>query len=148
MAVVSLRSSSPFDGILELQSALERMLGSSTFGSSGLAPGGNVFPPVNVFADKDGAVVVQAEVPGIDPESMVVNVEGRRLTLSGERKPSEGKASYHRRERQYGKFSRTVQLPEDLDPQSASASYKHGVLTIRVAKQEAAKPRKIEIHPS
>ncbi len=144
MAVVSLRGSSPFDGILELQSALDRMVGSSAFGV-GLAPGGNVFPPVNVFADKDGSVVVHAEVPGIDPESLTVNFEGRRLTLSGERKPPEGKASYHRRERQYGRFSRTVQLPEDLDSQSAQASYKHGVLTIRVAKLEAAKPRKIEV---
>jgi HSP20 family protein len=74
-----------------------------------------------------------------------VKVEPRRLTLTGERKLLEGTGSIHRRERQTGKFSRTVQLPDELDPESVTANYRDGVLTVRIPKHAAAKPRRIEV---
>jgi HSP20 family protein len=144
MTLSSFRSFDPFDRLPSLQSTLDRLLEGSAFGPS-FSSGPNVFPPINVFSDKEGALVVRAEAPGIDPETLDVKVEPRRLTLTGERKLLEGTGSIHRRERQTGKFSRTVQLPDELDPESVTANYRDGVLTVRIPKHAAAKPRRIEV---
>ena len=141
------RVSSGFDpvgGLLSLQRELERVF-DKPFGID-LGPSGRgVFPPVNVFADKDG-YGVKLEVPGIAPENVSIEAEGRTLTVSGTREvppPTEG--SVHRRERGTGRFSRSLQLPADLDLTRAEAGYKHGILTVRVPKKEEAKPRQIAI---
>jgi len=134
----------PVGGLLTLQRELERVF-DKPFGID-LGPSGRgVFPPVNVFADKDG-YVVKLEVPGIAPEDVTIETEGRTLRVSGKREvppPSEG--SFHRRERGAGQFSRSFQLPADLDPTRAEASYKHGILTVCVPKKEEAKPRQISV---
>ncbi len=111
------RFSSGFDpvaGLQNLQRELERVF-DKPFGID-LGPSGRgVFPPVNVFADRDG-YVVKLEVPGIAPEDVSIEAEGRTLTVSGKRAiaaPTEG--SFHRRERGAGEFSRSLQLPADLD---------------------------------
>ncbi len=141
------RVSSGFDpvgGLLSLQRELERVF-DKPFGID-LGPSGRgVFPPVNVFADRDG-YVVKLEVPGIAPENVAIEAEGRTLTVSGKREvpaPSEG--SFHRRERGTGQFSRSFQLPADIDLSRAEATCKHGILTVRVPKREEAKPRQISI---
>ena len=141
------RGSSGFDpvgGLLTLQRELERVF-DKPFGFD-LGPSGRgVFPPVNVFADKDG-YVVKMEVPGVAPEHVAIETEGRTLTISGKREvppPSEG--SFHRRERGAGQFARSFQLPADVDTSRAEASYKHGILTVRVPKKEEAKPRQIAV---
>jgi HSP20 family protein len=134
----------PVAGLQNLQRELERVL-DKPFGID-LGPSGRgVFPPVNVFADRDG-YVVKLEVPGIAPENVSIEAEGRTLTVSGKREiapPTEG--SFHRRERGAGEFSRSLQLPADLDLPRAEASYKHGILTVRIPKREEAKPRQITI---
>ena len=141
------RVSSGFDpvaGLLSLQRELERVF-DKPFGID-LGPSGRgVFPPVNVFADRDG-YVVKLEVPGIAPENVSIEAEGRTLTVSGKREiapPTEG--SFHRRERGAGQFSRSLQLPADLELARAEASYKHGILTVRIPKREDAKPRQITV---
>ena len=141
------RVSSGFDpvgGLLALQRELERVF-DKPYGFD-LGPSGRgVFPPVNVFADKDG-YVVKLEVPGVAPDNVAIETEGRTLTISGKREvppPTEG--SFHRRERGTGQFSRSFQLPADVDTSRAEASYKHGILTVRVPKKEEAKPRQITI---
>jgi HSP20 family protein len=141
------RLSSGFDpvaGLQNLQRELERVF-DKPFGID-LGPSGRgVFPPVNVFADRDG-YVVKLEVPGIAPEDVSIEAEGRTLTVSGKREiaaPTAG--SFHRRERGTGEFSRSLQLPADLDLARAEASHKHGVLTVRIPKREEAKPRQITI---
>jgi HSP20 family protein len=134
----------PVSGLLTLQRELERAF-QSPFGNA-LGPSGRgVFPPVNVFSDRDG-YVVKVEVPGIPPEKLSIEGEGRTLTISGSRdvEASQGGA-FHRRERGAGQFSRSLQLPDDLDVGAAHATYKHGVLTIRVPKREEAKPRQISV---
>jgi HSP20 family protein len=141
------RVSSGFDpvaGLLSLQRELERVL-DKPFGID-LGPSGRgVFPPVNVFADRDG-YVVKLEIPGIAPENVTIEAEGRTLTVSGKREvPTSGEGSFHRRERGAGQFSRSFQLPADLDLSRAEASCKHGIMTVRVPKREEAKPRQIAI---
>jgi HSP20 family protein len=126
-----------------LQDELDRFFGKPQF-DLGLT-GANVFPLVNVFTDED-ALVIRAEVPGIAPGQLQVQVESGRLTISGERAQESAKnASYHRRERGHGRFSRTVQLPRDVDTEHAGAECRNGVLTVRIPKQASAKPRQIAV---
>jgi HSP20 family protein len=146
MALVSLRGMSPLERLLQLQSALDRLLQNPARGFDlGLA-GANVFPPINLFTIRDGGLVVRAEVPGIRADAVDLTVEPQRLTISGERPaPDGGPGSYHRRERSYGRFSRTVQLPADLDPATATAEVRQGLLTVRIDKRAEAKPRQIKV---
>ena len=134
----------PVSNLLALQRELDRVL-DKPFGID-LGPSGRgVFPPVNVFADRNG-YVVKLEVPGVAPENVNIEAEGRTLTVSGKREdapPKEG--SFHRRERGYGQFSRSLQLPADLDVSRAEATHKHGILTVRIPKKEDAKPRQIAV---
>jgi len=127
-----------------LQKELERFLRNPAI-NLGLS-GQGAYPPVNVFDTGEGAVIV-AEVPGLDSDKIEIGSQGRTLTIGGERKPREAEKSigYHRRERLFGAFSRSVQLPEDLDLQQATAKYENGLLVIRVPKAESSKPRRITI---
>lgn len=140
---MAFRSIDPIEGLLRLQRDLERYFEKPTF-DLGLS-GRGVFPPVNVFV-RNGDVIVRAEVPGVKPEDVHIEAERGRVTLRGERKPpAEAEGSYHRRERRYGTFSRTIRLPEDVNVEKAEAKYRNGVLTLRVPRAEAAKPRRIEV---
>jgi len=94
-------------------------------------------------------LVVRAEVPGVKPQDLQVDVEPRRLSIRGARPAEERRnGSYHRRERQCGSFSRIIQLPEDLDPTKATAQCRNGMLTVRIPKTEEAKPRRIDVRPA
>ena len=116
--------------------------------SSALLSGASVFPSLNIFDDQEG-MVVRAEVPGIPADKINVSVEPRRLTISGERPTAKReKGSYHRRERRYGEFARSVQLPEDLDTDKANAECRNGLLTVRIPKAASAKPRQISVRPA
>ena len=142
------RFSSPLDpvsGLLALQREMERMFDNPQGFNLGVSSRG-VFPAVNIFSDKDG-YVARLEVPGVAPEGITIESHGRTLKISGKREAAapEG-GSFHRRERETGEFSRSLQLPDDLDPSRAVASYKHGILTVRIPKKEEAKPRQITVH--
>jgi len=132
------------DALLALQRELGRTF-ERPFGLD-LGPSGRgVYPPVNAFVDRDG-YVLRMEVPGIAPENLQIETHGRTLTVSGKRElkvPEKG--SFHRRERGAGEFARSLQLPADLDLSQARASCKHGILTVRIPKNEEAKPRQISI---
>ena len=135
----------PLDALLSLQRELDRTFESPTSVFDLGVSGRGVFPPTNVFNDKDG-YIVRMEVPGVTPESLTIESHGRTLTISGKRETSapEG-ASFHRHERNSGEFSRSLQLSNDLDLTKAEATCKHGMLTVRLPKKEEAKPRQIEI---
>ncbi len=102
-------------------------------------------PAVNLWEDLD-RVYVELEVPGVKSEQLDLSVVGSQLTLKLERPEAiaEG-VTYHRRERPVGTFVRVVDLPADVDPTQVEAELHHGVLTVRLAKAEAAKPRKIQV---
>jgi len=112
-------------------------------GAGQQAPG---YPPVNVWADDDN-VYVEAELPGMTQDSLEVFVsEGNQLTLSGERRPCDvANATWHRQERGYGKFSRTVTLPVLVEADKVEAKLEQGVLRLTLPKSPAAKPRKINV---
>jgi len=104
------------------------------------------FPVIHSRAEDDNAVV-SAEIPGIDPESVDISVKDNTLTIKGERKDealAEGE-HYHSRERWHGSFTKSFRLPFRVEAENVAAEYKHGVLTIRLPRAEADKPRKITI---
>ncbi len=103
------------------------------------------FPPINLWEDAD-AVYAEAELPGVEADSIDISVLGTELTVGGERKSNtEEGVSYLRQERARGAFRRTVRLPVEVDADAVSANMKDGVLTIRLPKHEATKPRKIKV---
>ena len=103
-------------------------------------------PSVDIF-EREDALVVRAELPGVGKDEIDVRVEDDTLILEGERKnevESEQVAT-HRRERFFGHFSRSFSLPQTVDASKIEANHKDGVLEIVLAKLEQAKARKIEI---
>lgn len=103
-----------------------------------------VFPLVNVTEDKD-KYVVRAELPGMKAEDLDIQVSGKNLSLSGERKIADEKAKYHRKEREAGRFSRVITLPGELNSEKVEAKLTDGILNIVIPKAEAAKPRQISV---
>lgn len=105
-----------------------------------------VFPAVNISEDKAN-YYVRTELPGIKASDIKLEIIGRNLTISGERKiASEGEnVRYHRREREAGRFSRVIGMPGDMEIDSVQAKLTNGVLTITIAKSEAAKPKQITV---
>jgi HSP20 family protein len=104
------------------------------------------YPALNVWTNEEG-LAVTAEVPGVSPEDIDINVVGDTLTLSGERKPDqmdEG-ARYHRQERGYGSFTRSIQLPFAVDVAKVDATFRNGVLNVMLPRAEEDKPRKIAV---
>lgn len=91
---------------------------------------------------------IDVEIPAIAPEAVEVSVKDGVLTVTGERRSgtetAEGRR--HRVERRYGKFTRSFRLPENVDPSGIEARSQDGVLYLILAKKEAARPRKIEVH--
>lgn len=140
--------SDPFEDMLRLQRAVARSLSRPFAGQESAPSGRGVFPGLNIFEESGGdAIVVRAEVPGVDRNDLNIEIEGNRLVVEGMRKiaaADEG-CRYHRRERQAGEFRRIFRLPFEVDRDSAKAEYRNGVLTVRLEKAETAKPRQIAI---
>lgn len=105
------------------------------------------FAPAVDTVVKDGSIVVKADLPGIDPKSVDVTIHGDRLGIKGERRAEHeervGGRSY--REVRYGQFERTVRLPGAVDPDSVSASYRDGVLEIRMKAPAGAEPTRVPV---
>jgi len=144
MALIRFDTFDPFSNLLSLQQELERFARNPAFN---LGPSGyGAYPPINVFEDHDGTVII-AELPGLDPSKIQIAGQGRTLTLRGERKREEGlnPSGYHRRERPFGEFSRSIQLSSEIDMSKATAKYEAGVLMLKVPKAETAKPRQIMV---
>jgi HSP20 family protein len=144
MALIRFEQLDPISNMLALQDELDRFLRNPSF-NLGIS-GQGAHPPVNIFDDRDGVVVI-AELPGMDLASFQVSGQGNTLTISGMRsRDADGKLQgYHRRERRFGEFSRSMQLPPGLDIATAEARYETGVLTLRVPKAEDTKPRQIAV---
>jgi HSP20 family protein len=129
------------------QDELWRALAAPLLEGTTLASRAGVFPPVNVYDDGE-KFLVRAELPGVDKDSLEITAQGDQLTLRGERKieAAEKKASYHRREREGGQFRRVVSLPQAVDADHITATYKNGVLEIELPWAPELKPRRISIH--
>ena len=104
------------------------------------------YPALNVWSNEEG-LFVTAEVPGMHSEDIEISVVGDTLTLSGARKPedlTEG-GRYHRQERGYGSFNRSIQLPFLVDVAKVDATFRNGLLNVTLPRAEEDKPRKISV---
>jgi HSP20 family protein len=92
-------------------------------------------------------LVLKADLPEVKLEDIEVRVENQTLTLKGERKfeKDDSIKGHHRIERSYGTFERSFTVPATVDPEKVAADYKNGVLTVKLPKKEAAKPRQVKI---
>ena len=103
-------------------------------------------PLVDIF-ENDEAVVIRAELPGVEQGAIEVKIEGSTLTIRGERKQDSEvrQENYHRIERHYGPFQRSFLLPQTIDQDGVLAACDKGVLTITLPKKQLTKPRQITV---
>jgi HSP20 family protein len=140
-----------FAPLRELQDELDRvrgrfdqLFGESRGGHPQLDPTG--FPALNAWEDEQ-SFIVEAELPGLALSDLeILMADQNTLTIKGERKqPTTDGGSWHRRERAYGAFERSLELPGAVDTEHVEASLKNGVLTIKLPKAPQIRPRKIEV---
>jgi len=137
------RSVDPFSEMLRLRNEMNRLFSGAAYSFE------PAYPPVNVWLNEKGAVVT-AELPGVDTTTMDISVLDDTVTISGTRRPEvlKEEESYHRKERNGSKFSRTLHLPFKIDDKSIEARYEKGILNIALPREEAEKPKKITIKAS
>lgn len=105
------------------------------------------FPAINVYSREDEGMLITAELPGVNPDDFNISVTADTITLSGYRQPEERSesAQYHRRERGYGEFNRTFQLPFSVNKEHVEATVQNGVLQVALPRAEAEKPKQITV---
>lgn len=105
------------------------------------------FPPVSLWIGSD-SVVVTAELPGVGADDIELSATEDSLTIRGKRQPEmdADKIAWHRRERTYGAFSRTLELPFRIDADRVQARFRNGVIEIELQRPEADKPKRISIN--
>jgi len=129
----------------ELRREMDRLLESFGTGPEARPFGRGPAMAMNIW-DEGEALCVEAEVPGISKDDLEILAVGNELTIKGRRQPLTGeKMTYHRQERSMGEFTRSVTLPTEVDADKVEARLDSGVLTLRMPKAEAAKPRQIAV---
>lgn len=134
-----------WNALTHLQDEMNRLF--ERCGFNGPRPGArDVFPAINIWEDGE-SLVVEAELPGLDMKDVEIYVTGAdQLTLKGERKANDPAESVkHRQERGFGSFVRVLTLPFPVDANKVDARLENGVLQVKLAKHESAKPRKIPV---
>jgi HSP20 family protein len=138
----------PFREVVSLQSRLNSLFQDYGRGATdGEALSAASFaPPVDIYED-DQKLALKLEVPGVKQDDLDIQVEGRSLTVRGERKfdSEEKQENFHRVEHRYGTFARSFTLPNSVDSENVKAIYDAGVLQLEFAKKAEAKPRQIKI---
>ena len=146
---------SPFRGFWDMQSQMDRMF-SEMLGNAGRSParqleGMTVWAPAVDATEKNGDLIIRAELPGVRPEDVDISLHANVLSISGERKveQEEERGGYFIRERRYGTFSRSFSLPQGTDESKVRARYEHGVLEVTVKGAGAVEePKRIQIEGS
>lgn len=137
------RFRSPYEELHRMRQQLDQMFDESPH--RGVSAG--VYPLVNLTEDRDN-YYVRAELPGVKGDELDIQVTGKNLAISGERKiaAEEEGARYHRREREAGTFSRMIGLPGEVNTDKVDAKLENGILNIVVSKAEVAKPKQISVN--
>ena len=136
------RSVGRWDPFRELDELYERV---NTLWQSGLGGALDHWSPLADVEETDDAYTVELDLPGVAREDVDIQLDDRRLTVSGDIEEKERKGILHRRTRRVGRFHYSVTLPGDVDADDVSAQLHDGVLTVRVPKSAQAKPRRIAI---
>ncbi len=137
----------PFGEMMTLREAMNSLFEDS-YVSPSTARGGTLGMPLDVAETKEG-FVVEASLPGVKPENLDITLQDNVLTISGETRQEQRsgeKANYHRIERRYGRFARSVGLPSQVQPDKVQATLNNGILRLEIPKAESVKPRKITVN--
>lgn len=137
----------PLREISAIQNEVNRLFNSFFDVPSVAADGQRRWLPAMDLAETDDHIVLRADLPGLSEGDVSIEVEDNVLTVSGERKAEheERKEGLHRVERAYGRFSRSLTLPEGVEAKDIEASFDRGVLEVRIPKPEERKPQKVAI---
>ncbi len=136
------------DGFANEMDQVFRGLGFGNLLEQTLAPtlGARTYPRINLREEKEH-YLVEALIPGIDPKELEMTVLKGVLTLSGERSQKQEKeVTWHRRERNTGKFMRAIDIPAEIDVDQVKADYSNGLLTVTLPKAASERPKRIEIN--
>jgi len=137
---------SPFDHLRELQQQMDQVFDAAPTLASIRAVARGSYPPVNVGVTP-GEVNVFVFAAGLDAQKLDIALQQNVLTIAGTRIiPQQADGSYYVRERFEGEFRRAISLPEDVDVDKLDATYRDGVLHVRVQRRQAVKPRQIKIN--
>ena len=136
----------PFRDLMSLQTDLNRLF-NQTWGSGDVVSGQGAWTPFLDLYETEDTFVAKVDLPGLSPEDVEITLDQNLLTIRGERKFNQEvkEESYHRFERRYGAFQRTISLPTHVDADGIQASFTDGVLEVIVPKAEQSKPRRIKI---
>ncbi len=130
-----------------IQSEFNRLFDGFFNTRTGNGSGPRRWIPAMDLAETEDALVLKADLPGLTEDDVEIEVKDNVLSVSGERKAEseEKRKGYHRIERSYGSFSRSLTLPDGVEPDQVKAEFANGVLEVRVPKPEERKPTKIAI---
>jgi len=136
----------PFNELERMRRQMDMLAGNLFAGSPQQGVASGVYPALNLTEDKD-KYYVRAELPGLKNEDLEIHATGKSISISGQKKipPEDDNAKYHRREREAGRFSRIIDLPDSINTEKVEAGLANGILTITIPKAETAKPRQITI---
>lgn len=138
----------PFEEMADFRREMDRLFG-EFFGRTpfSMAATEAMWTPLVDIHETRDSYLLMAEVPGVKQEDIQVSIEGDTLTLKGERKRETEvrEDQYHRIERSYGRFERSILLPSGVDADGVKATYRDGVLEIQLPKKEEAKPKAIKV---
>ena len=137
----------PFSDMLSLREAMNQLFEGSVVPPSLTRRGqGGFVPPLDLSETADG-YLVEVAAPGLKPEDVQITLENNVLTIKGElRQESEDKQrNYHRVERRYGAFQRTITLPSTVKADAIKAELNNGILRLHIPKAEEVKPRRIDV---
>ncbi len=143
---MSLLHSDPWSLLEQMRNEINRLAESREGGDED----GNIIatsdwaPPVDII-ERDNAFVIQADIPGVDPADIEINMENGVLSIKGQRLSKEERKAYKRVERAQGTFYRRFSMPDTADPERITARSKFGVLEITIPKQEQVQPRRISV---
>jgi HSP20 family protein len=135
----------PFQDLLAIQDEMNQVFGRARQGQG--QGGGRMWAPALDISERKDAYVVTVEVPGVNAEDLDITLEDGLLTIQGERQFTQESTEqqFHRVERRYGSFRRSITLPSQVQADAIEASFENGVLEVVVPKAEEAKPKKISV---
>jgi HSP20 family protein len=146
---VPVRRAQEQDTFIDLRSQMNRLFDEffeGPFGLSPLSDDSNLmgsFAPRLDISETEQDITISAELPGMEPEDIQISIDRNALTISGEKKvESEEKGKrFHRVERSYGSFHRSISLPDEVDEDKIDATFKRGVLKVHLSKTQAAQQK-------
>ncbi len=137
----------PFDELSLLRNRMDRLINKMTPEFEDVPATANRWTPTTDVLETKDALIVRAELPGINEKDVTVELQNGVLTIAGERKLEEETKdkNYHRLERTYRKFTRSFTLPTNVQPDEIKATFTDGLLELSIPKKEEAKPKKITL---